>query len=951
MSSSQSLGPFVIGERVGSSTWLGEDTRNGKQIAIKLLTRQLPKETARRESLIRDVRVSAALYHAFLVPIVEIAQVGDNLVMVMERIEAQPLAKHVKGTPLDRAEVLRLTNQLAEVVKYLHMKGIQHGNISGDSVMIQPNGQVRLGGLNSGNLLRRDTSSSTYQQKGNDARAVAYMAPEQIAQQTADERTDVFSIGVIMYEMATGRLPYTPAAAADVARAVVEGAPASPKAINPNIDNGVMNILGGCLFKDPFRRHKDARAVLDLIAKIEPAAVTFTEQLSKKTVAGPSGSSEKKRSVLFLAELANFDLLELDEAQRAGARMQQILGEAVFLFNGRVIDPFGPRMVAELPDIESAFEAGRKGEFDFSPGQDAGDLSVHMLLHAGEYEVREGMASGPSIDKAFEAMNDLPANTLFVSEELVKEGRGNVRLRDYGARAGLKLYQIVPAEPQQAQIEPTALDTGEQERIAAEEEAQEKALAAAQRKRTMISSAIAAMVVIAILAAIAAMWMRRPAKPAAAPVAAAPSGPAPATAANPRTILLSDFTVETPGDPLLAERANAIRLGAIEVLRSFPELRVTEHAAPDVTAFSARVRSDATGVAVVPTSGEKAGAPVVATDVASGIEAVVRWVASEVKMQPRTVAKAEALNPFADALLARSLNDVTRADNSLRAALAADPNFLPGQLLAMHFFASQGKKDEALAAARQVAALDPTNLDATRTVARASLIGGDLKQAFAMYDLVLRREPKDAEALNLIARYAASIDDTARFQSTLARMRGIPSSSVNVHEPDLIANAGRLDAAVQRYYTVEETAGNNAALALKIGKLAVLRHSLEMADFQLNKLEQADPLYGAPMLRAYIAAEKKDRGAAEAELKKALAASTPGDDSYTSAAEIYAILADTPAVIASLEKAVARKEPTAAYIIANPLFRYLDSEPAFQKLRQMLGIQKEEVREALLQIK
>ena len=951
MSSTQSLGPFVIGERVGSSTWLGEDTRNGKPVAIKLLSRQLPKEPARRDSLIRDVRVAAALYHSFLVSIVEIAQVGDNLVMVMERVEGQSLARHVAGKPLPRAEVLRLTHQLGEVVKYLHMKGIQHGNISADSVLIQPNGQVRLGGLNFGNLLRRDTSSSTYQQKGSDIRAVAYMAPEQIAQQTADERTDIFSIGVAMYEMATGRPPYSGATAADVARAVVDGAPASPKAINPDIDAAIMAILGGALFKDPFKRHKDAKALLELIVKIDPAAMAFSEQLSKKTLSGTSpAAGDRKRSILFLAELANFDLLELDEAQKAGARMQQILGEAVYLFNGNVIDPFGPRMVAELPDVDSAYEAGRKGEFDFSPGQDAADLSVHMLLHAGEYEVREGMASGPAIDKAFEAMADLPANTLYVSEELVKEGRGSVRLRDAGARAGLKLYQIVPNEPQQV-VEPTALDTGEQERIEAEEEARELALAAAQQKRTRISSAIAAIIVLAILGGIAAMWMRRAEKPAAAPVAAAPSGPAAATAANPRTILLAEFTVETPADPLLAERANAIRLGAIEVLRTFPELRVTEHAANDVTAFSARVRSDATGAFVVPTSGAKAGAPIAAPDVATGIEAVVRWVASEVKMQPRTFAKAEALNPFADALLARSLNDVTRADTSLRAALAADPNFLPGQLLAMHFFASQGKKEEALAAAKQVAALDPTNLDATRTVARASLLGGDLKQAFAMYDLVLRREPKDAEALNLIARYAASIEDGPRFTATLKRMQGIPPNAIDVHEPDMIANAGRLEAAVQRYYTAEETAGNNPALALKIGRLAVLRHSLEMAEHQLTKLEQGDPLYGAPMLRAYIAAEKKDRAGADAQLKKALTASTPGDDAYTCAAEIYAILADNAATLASLEKAVERKEPTGAYIIANPLFRYLESEPKFQKLRQLLGMQKEEVREALLQVK
>ena len=74
--SSPVAGPFAIGERVGSSVWLADDSRNGKKVAIKLLTRQLPKDHARREALIREVRVAAALYHTFLVPIAEILPEG-----------------------------------------------------------------------------------------------------------------------------------------------------------------------------------------------------------------------------------------------------------------------------------------------------------------------------------------------------------------------------------------------------------------------------------------------------------------------------------------------------------------------------------------------------------------------------------------------------------------------------------------------------------------------------------------------------------------------------------------------------------------------------------------------------------------------------------------------------------------------------------------------------------
>ncbi|HEY0372138.1 MAG TPA: serine/threonine-protein kinase, partial [Thermoanaerobaculia bacterium] len=243
MSSNQPLGPYAIGERVGSSVWLAEDTRSGKRIAIKLLTRQLPKDQVKRDALIREVRVTAALYHTFLVPIVEIVPQGDNLLMVMEVVDGQPIPRKLAGAPVDRVEFFRLAYQIASVVKYLHMKNILHGNIAGDSVLVTPEGQVKLAGLNIGNLLRRENASSGYQQKGSDPRSVAYLAPEQIATATIDERTDIFSMGVVFYELATGKLPFPGATAPDVARAIVEGNPVSPRTANPSIDNGIMGVL------------------------------------------------------------------------------------------------------------------------------------------------------------------------------------------------------------------------------------------------------------------------------------------------------------------------------------------------------------------------------------------------------------------------------------------------------------------------------------------------------------------------------------------------------------------------------------------------------------------------------------------------------------------------------------------------------------------------------------
>src|SRR3954447_20534241 len=153
-------------ERLGSSVWKAEDTRSGKNVAVKILSRQLPKDPARRDSMIRDVRVACAMSHPFVIPIVEILPAGDMLLMVMDLLDAVSITKPLGGQPLDRATFFRLSYQLAEAVKFLHSKNLVHQNIAGDSVLVMPSGEVKLAGLNLVNILSRpDGSSPAYQQK------------------------------------------------------------------------------------------------------------------------------------------------------------------------------------------------------------------------------------------------------------------------------------------------------------------------------------------------------------------------------------------------------------------------------------------------------------------------------------------------------------------------------------------------------------------------------------------------------------------------------------------------------------------------------------------------------------------------------------------------------------------------------------------------------------------
>jgi tetratricopeptide (TPR) repeat protein len=927
---------YRLVERISTSVWRADDTRSGKPAALKILTKQMRNDPARREEALKQVRLGAALYHSFLVPIRDVVVAGDVLALAMDFIEAQPLSKYLDGKPRGREEFFRLAYQLADVAKFLQGRNMVHGNITGDAVMVQPNGQVRLGGLNLLNLMPRKegASSPAYQQRGSDPRSVAYMAPEQISAQAVDFRTDVFSIGVVFYEIATGALPWTATNAGDIARAIVEGQPQSPRALNPQIEGPVMEAIGKCVFKDPFKRQKDARAIVEEIARTQPDAVSHANDLvAQMTAPAAAQAQTSARSTILL--IADVDANESSDPTRDAAKMQQVIGEAVYLFDGNVIDPFGAKLVAELPTVDAALEAARKAEFDIEPEQqDGADLPIRVLLHAGEVTLTDGTPGGEALNRAYKTLAAMPKRKLYISEDFVKQGRGNVRLRDAGARAGMKLYEIVPPEPKMTIANaPTQLDTH-----ATEIEVPPAPPVSPKRHHSWLYIAAG---VLLLGAGVGGIMMSR--RQEAPKVVAAPKPVMPIV----HEIVVDNFSVEG-AEPALLERAAAIRLAVIELLKDTPDVKVIDGASVDAITCSAAIHPNSPPQ-FVPAAGSKVGPPAALADSAAGIVALTQWIASQTHVQIRSGAPA-ALNAFADALAAHANNDDAKAESALRTAVAADPNFLSGQLLAMNMFAARGNDKDALAAAKQVLLLAPANVDAARRVARGSLAAGDIPSALAAYGAVLKHSADDAEALNAVGKYAFSANDAHHFDAAVKRLNRVSLGDSAIQEPDLLLAAGKYEEAVSKYYDVEVNAPNNAALALKIGRLAVLRHTPDIAKIELDKLQKSDPNYGYHLLQAYVAAGQGARGEAETRLKEALKGSHAGDDYWTSAAEVYAMMGDAKSVVASLQSADNRREPTISYVLADPLFSFLASDAKYQAVRAALTSRQDEIRAALAQI-
>jgi len=625
-----------------------------------------------------------------------------------------------------------------------------------------------------------------------------------------------------------------------------------------------------------------------------------------------------------------------------------------------------------MPSVQNALEAARKCEFDFAPEQQGtAPLPVRLLLHAGDVETRDGSVVGDSVTKAAQILAKLPPYKLHLTEQFLKEGKVSAPVRDAGAMAGVKLHTIgfdrkaTPIEMSTGDFERFRTDTAAKvpastrtrpgaavpaAPVTAEEESEviDEPIAPARRLPLGLIGGIAAAVVIVIGGLI--VWKSR--APAATPppavqAAVVPQKPPEPTVAD-RTLNIQPFTIETP-DAALTARANAIRLAALELLRYQPHVKVSDTGG---AAFAATLHKGPGGPEMVPVATAPTpanGTPTPLPDVATGVQSLFAFISGQLGMQLEAVdAPPAAVNAFGDALAA---SDPAKARTAMQVAMKAAPAYMPIQLAAMTFFDSRDDDKNALVAAKQIAALQPNNLDAVRRVARAALKGGAPGDAISAYTTILKSNPNDVESLNVIGEFTLSAGDDPRFRATLAKLAHVPAVEVAVHEPDmLVANGFQIDTAISKYYDIEVNEPNNPALCLKIGRISVLRRSLPIADLELKKLQQNDPNYGLHILKAYIAAQQNNRADADAELKAAQGGARPWSDFWTSSAEIYAMFGDNKAVIAALQQVADRGEPTVTYVLTHPLFAYLRNDADFLQVRAQLLSGREAMRAALAQI-
>jgi serine/threonine protein kinase len=262
------LGPYEIVSRIGAGgmgeVWRALDTRLGREVAIKILPAEFAEDAKLKIRFEREARTISHLSHPNICTLFD---VGENY-LVMELLDGETLADRVARGPLPLSEVLRYGVQLAEALGKAHREGVIHRDLKPGNVMLTKSGAKLLDfGLAKSTavspLLEGETLKKPLTAEGAVLGTFQYMAPEQLAGEEPDARTDIFAFGAVLYEMATGKRAFEGKNRTSLIGAIVSGEPRPMRELQPLTPPALEHLITKCLVKDPDDRWQSAQDVAE----------------------------------------------------------------------------------------------------------------------------------------------------------------------------------------------------------------------------------------------------------------------------------------------------------------------------------------------------------------------------------------------------------------------------------------------------------------------------------------------------------------------------------------------------------------------------------------------------------------------------------------------------------------------------------------------------------------
>ena len=244
--------------------YAGEDARLGRQVALKFVPDELGKDPQALERLRAEARAASALNHPSICTIYDVGEYEERPFIVMELLKGQTLRDAIAGAPLKIHQVVDIGIQVADALDAAHARGIVHRDIKPANLFLVDRGAVKIldfglaKHLYSQGALSMTAATAELTVEGLTVGTVSYMSPEQVSGEQLDGRTDLFSLGIVLYECVTGHRPFEGKTSAVILSAILNNSPVAPMVFNPQIPLRLQDTINNCLEKDRELRYQDA---------------------------------------------------------------------------------------------------------------------------------------------------------------------------------------------------------------------------------------------------------------------------------------------------------------------------------------------------------------------------------------------------------------------------------------------------------------------------------------------------------------------------------------------------------------------------------------------------------------------------------------------------------------------------------------------------------------------
>ena len=286
MMQGQQIGPYRIASSLGAGgmgeVYLAEDLRLGRKVALKLLNTHSIEDSRLPDRFLREARLASALDHANICTIHEVGEDSGHSYIAMQYVEGHTLRHLVDGQPLDLKSLLSISLQVADALETAHDQGIIHRDIKPSNIMVTPRGQAKVLDFGLAKLMDEkegrgaDQAYTTLTRTGAVLGTPSYMSPEQARGGRADHRSDIFSLGAVMYEMATGREPFRGKSAAETMHAVINERHTPVVGLNKKMPPGLAAVIDRALAKEPADRYRSISEVIAALRQVAQEAQIST---------------------------------------------------------------------------------------------------------------------------------------------------------------------------------------------------------------------------------------------------------------------------------------------------------------------------------------------------------------------------------------------------------------------------------------------------------------------------------------------------------------------------------------------------------------------------------------------------------------------------------------------------------------------------------------------------